>query len=45
MLYTDLSYLSPNNFRDISNEKLPSNSLVELLKYFDNFITIEKLRN
>jgi hypothetical protein len=48
MLYTDLSCLSPNNFGDISNEQLPSNALVELckvLKYFDNFITIEKLRN
>ncbi|KAL4118971.1 hypothetical protein QTP88_011849 [Uroleucon formosanum] len=48
MLYTDLSCLSPNNFGDISNEKLPSNALVELckvLKYFDNFITTEKLRN
>lgn len=32
MLYTDLSCLSPYNFGDISNEKLPSNALVELFK-------------
>jgi len=47
-LYTDLSCLSPNNFEDIINNKLPSNALVELckvLKNFDDLITIESLRN
>lgn len=47
-LFTDLSCLSPNNFEDIINKKLPSNALNVLfkaLKYFDGSITIERLKN